>query len=185
MTTRDAAARMSAIDDERSAAAELARAYGRLVFEAAYRVLGQASAAEDVQQDVFLRLVERMPSGVTSWPAWLRASAVRLAIDRLRHRRRWRHLFALFGRDEDADAPVPDSELDATRRERSTRLRAALATLPAREAQCFALRWIEGLELDEIARAAGITPNTASVALHRATRRLERLLADPSVHPEA
>ena len=107
MTTRDATARMSAIDDERSAAAELARAYGRLVFEAAYRVLGQASAAEDVQQDVFLRLVERMPSGVASWPAWLRASAVRLAIDRLRHRRRWRHLFALFGRDEDAAAPGP------------------------------------------------------------------------------
>ena len=183
MTMPEATATMTEPADERSSAAELARTYGRLVFEAAYRVLGQASAAEDVQQDVFLRLVEHWPTDVVSWPAWLRASAVRLAIDRLRHRRRWRHLFALVGRE--AHEAAPDPELDATQRERAARLRDALAALPQREAQCFALRWIEGLELDAVARVAGITANATSVALHRAARRLERLLADPDANPEA
>src|SRR5687767_6071410 len=169
MTTPEATATMTDPADARSSAAELARTYGRLVFDTAYRVLGQVNAAEDVQQDVFLRLVERCPADVVSWPAWLRASAVRLAIDRLRHRRRWRYLFALIGHD--AGDAAPDPELDATQRERAARLRDALGTLPRREAQCFALRWIEGLELEEVARIAGISANATSVALHRAARR--------------
>ena len=67
----------------------LARQYGPLVFKAAYRVLGDASLAEDVQQEVFLRLIEAQPQAVKSWPAYLRASAARAAIDVLRRQRRW------------------------------------------------------------------------------------------------
>lgn len=58
----------------------LAQQYGPLVFKAAYRVLGDASLAEDVQQDVFLKLIESDPVEVGSWPAYLSASAVRTAI---------------------------------------------------------------------------------------------------------
>ena len=161
---------------------ELARLYGRHVFESAYRVLGNAAAAEDVQQDVFVRLIETPPRAVASWPALLRASAVRLAIDRLRHHRRWQRWRALFGAAPPDPEPPPDDDLE--RHQRAVQLRAALATLPAREAQCFALRWIEGLELDAIAAATGLRINTVSVALHRATRRLEQTLAGSTADPE-
>jgi RNA polymerase sigma-70 factor (ECF subfamily) len=161
---------------------ELARLYGRHVFECAYRVLGNAAAAEDVQQDVFVRLIESPPRAVVSWPALLRASAVRLAIDRLRHHRRWRRWRALFGSAPPDPEPLP--EADVERHQRATRLRAALAALPAREAQCFALRWIEGLELDAVSAATGLRPNTVSVALHRAARRLEQTLAGSTADQE-
>jgi len=69
--------------------AVLARLYGPLVFKAAYRVLGDASQAEDVQQTVFLKLIESKPKKVDSWPAYLASSAVRGAIDLLRRQRRW------------------------------------------------------------------------------------------------
>ena len=65
----------------------LAARYGTLVFRAAYRVLGDATQAEDVQQDVFLRLLRSRPRDVASWPAWLTTSATRLAIDALRSAR--------------------------------------------------------------------------------------------------
>ena len=68
----------------------LARGYGRTVYLAAWRVLGDAGQAEDVQQDVFLRLLETPPGDVASWPAYLAAMATRQAIDRLRSRQRWR-----------------------------------------------------------------------------------------------
>lgn len=161
---------------------ELARLYGRHVFECAYRVLGNAQAAEDVQQDVFVRLIESPPRSVASWPALLRASAVRLAIDRLRHHRRWRRWRALFGAVPPDPGPPPEADLE--RYQRAARLRAAIATLPAREAQCFALRWIEGLELEAIAAATGLRPNTVSVALHRAARRLEHALAGSTADQE-
>lgn len=66
--------------------AALAHHYGRGVFLAAFRVLGDPAQAEDVQQDVFLRLLQRRFPAVESWPAMLQSMAVRLAIDRLRRR---------------------------------------------------------------------------------------------------
>src|SRR5688572_3415059 len=81
---------------------DLARLYGRHVYLTAYRVLGDTALAEDVQQDVFVRLLEHVPDDVVSWPAFLAALATRLAIDRLRRRARWRDLLPrwLIGQPE-------------------------------------------------------------------------------------
>ena len=80
--------------------AALAHDYGRLVFNAAYRVLGNVALAEDVQQDVFLKLIEARSSKVESWPAYLVASAVRGAIDQLRRQKRWGRLKRFWGAHE-------------------------------------------------------------------------------------
>ncbi len=80
--------------------AALARQYGPTVFRAAWRVLGTRAAAEDVQQQVFLRLIESPPRNVESWPAYLTTVSTRLAIDHLRRQRRWRLLAPLWKADE-------------------------------------------------------------------------------------
>ena len=155
----------------------LARLYGVLVFRAAYRVLGDAAAAEDVQQDVFLRLLERPVAGVVSWPAYLTAAAVRAAIDRQRRQQRWWGLLPAWR----AQAPqsAASAEDVSLGEERARRLRRALAALPAREAQCFGLRYLEGMEIAGIAAVLGLSANNVNVSLHRARRRLEALLGDP------
>ena len=155
-------------------AADLARLYGRQVFHAAHRILGDAGLAEDVQQDVFLRLLEAPVGAVDSWPAWLCTAATRLAIDRLRRAHRWRRLLPVFAAGEQAATRRPESE--AAGSERARRLRSALGLLPRLQAQCFALRCIHGLDIADIAQALSITPNHARVALHRAAQRLERQL---------
>jgi RNA polymerase sigma-70 factor (ECF subfamily) len=160
----------------RPSPAELVRDYGPLVFRAAYRVLGNAAMAEDVQQDVFLRLLENPPAGVDSWPAWLGAAAVRAAIDVLRGQRRWWQRLPLFAAT--LPAAAPSAEHAGIDDERGRRLRAALATLSAREAQCFSLRYLQEMELDQIAAALAINTNAVGVALHRARRRLEAQLAE-------
>lgn len=159
--------------------AALAAAHGRHVFHAAYRVLGDAALAEDVQQDVFVRLLES-PSApdVDSWPAYLGASATRLAIDRLRRQRRWWRIVPFWR--ETAPDTQPSAEANALDLERGQRLRAALSRLKPREAECFALRHLHGLEIPAIAAALGISENYVSVTLHRATRALEARLAAPS-----
>lgn len=158
------------------AAAALAHHYGPLVFRAAYRVLGDAALAEDVQQDVFLRLLEQPPREVESWPAYLTAAAVRRAIDRQRQQRRWWRLLPLWR----AQAPetAASSEDLGLADERARRLRAAMTQLSPREAQCFSLRYLEGMAVEDIARVLAITSNTAHVTLHRARRRLEARLGD-------
>lgn len=154
----------------------LAHQYGPLVFKAAYRVLGDAALAEDVQQDVFLRLLEAPPREVNSWPAYLSASAVRGAIDVLRRQRRWWRVLPLWSAQEPAAAPSAEHENIAL--ERGRQLRDALAALPRREAQCFGLRYLQGLDIGDIAQALAMSENNVNVTLHRARRRLEARLGD-------
>ena len=154
----------------------LARGYGRTVYLAAWRVLGDAGQAEDVQQDVFLRLLEKPPGDVASWPAYLAAMATRQAIDRLRSRQRWRRLRPLWKAAEPVAADTVQD--DAEQAERARRLRAALARLKPRHAECFVLRYVHGLDTVAIARATGLTPNHVGVCLHRAAQALESLLDD-------
>lgn len=151
--------------------ATLAQLYGALVFKAAYRVLGDASLAEDVQQDVFLRLIESPRQRVESWPAYLTAASTRAAIDVLRRQQRWWRLLPLWrAQAPDSAASAEQAGLEA---ERARRLRAALARLSRREAQCFSLRYLQGLDIADIARALQLSENSVSVTLHRAKRRLE------------
>lgn len=154
----------------------LAQHYGPLVFKAAYRVLGDASLAEDVQQDVFLKLIESAPVDVGSWPAYLSASAVRTAIDLLRRRQRWWRVLPLWRAQQPLAAE--SAEHTSVERERSQRLRLALSKLPKREAQCFSLRYLECMEIGEIARSLALSENNVNVVLHRARRRLETQLGD-------
>lgn len=151
----------------------MARQYGALVFKAAYRVLGDASLAEDVQQEVFLRLLEARPAAVQYWPAYLSASAARGAIDVLR---RWWRLLPLWSGEQPVAAA--SAEQEGMARERAQQLRDALAALPRHKAQCFGLRYLQGLEIGEIAQALEMSENDVNVTLHRARSRLKARLGD-------
>jgi RNA polymerase sigma-70 factor (ECF subfamily) len=162
---------VSAVADEDVAA--LARQYGPTVFRAAWRVLGGRAAAEDVQQQVFLRLIESPPRNVESWPAYLTAAGTRLAIDHLRRQRRWRLLAPLWKAEEPDDSPAEDAE----RAEASRFMRAALARLNPRDASCFVMRHLHGLAPAAIGSALGLSENHVSVSVHRARKALEAIAA--------
>lgn len=152
---------------------QLALAHGRAVFFAAFRVLGDAGLAEDVQQLVFMRLLEKPPRHeVEHWAAYLCSMATRAAIDELRRRQRWQRAAERFRVAGEATEPLPTDVLDQATRAR--RLRQALGRLPKRQAECFALRFFDGMSLDDIARSLAVTTNVVSVALNRATHSLRR-----------
>ena len=153
--------------------AALARQYGPTVFRAAWRVLGARAAAEDVQQQVFLRLIETPPRNVESWPAYLTTTATRLAIDHLRRQRRWRLLAPLWKADEPDDSPAEEAERAEARRF----MRVALARLNPRDAACFVMRHLHGLTPGAIGAALGLSENHVSVSVHRARKALEAMQA--------
>jgi RNA polymerase sigma factor (sigma-70 family) len=151
--------------------AALARQYGPAVFRAAWRILGSRAAAEDVQQQLFLRLIESPPREVDSWPAYLTASAVRMAIDTLRRQRRFKLLAPLWKVDEPEESAADDAE----RAEAARFLRAAIAKINPRDASCFVMRHLHGLAPAAIGAALGISENHVSVSAHRARKALEAL----------
>lgn len=156
--------------------AALARQYGPTVFRAAWRVLGSRAAAEDVQQQLFLRLIESPPKTVQSWGAFLRTAATRLAIDVLRRQHRWRLLAPLWRSDESHDSPAEHAESAQSEQ----LLRKALARLNARDASCFVLRHVQGLSAAEVAVALDMSENNVSVVVHRVRKSLEKFLQEQS-----
>lgn len=176
MTLPLPAGKPPATDAVEPAVAVLAAAYGRQVFHTAHRLLGNTSQAEDVQQDVFLRLLEHPPAEVASWPAYLSAMATRISIDRLRRHSRWRRLLPIWvasvRQDEDS------ADVRALQAQQAGRLRTAIGRLKPREATCFSLRYLQGFEIPQIATSLGMSANHVSVCLHRAQRALEAELGD-------
>jgi RNA polymerase sigma-70 factor, ECF subfamily len=147
--------------------------HGPLVVRISWRILGNAPDVEDNVQEVFLeayRLHAKEP--IRHWRGLLRRLATLGAIARLRRRRDNVSLDNLAPFD-----PAELPEQAASRRELENRIRAAIAALPDREGASFALRYLEGLELSEIAQSLGITYSAAATAICRARAKLQRLFA--------
>jgi RNA polymerase sigma-70 factor (ECF subfamily) len=143
----------------------------RRVFRAAYRITGSAQDAEDVLQTVFLRLArlgEAAPLGNPG--SYLYRAAVNSALDLLRARRDRPTIPLDDALAAPGGAPGPDRHSEAA--EIRGWLREAMAALPPRAAEMFALRYLEGEPNREIARILGVSRITVAVTLHRTRLRL-------------
>ncbi len=149
---------------------ELFAEHGAMVYRAAYGLTRQRADAEDVAQDVFLRLPGALAgfTGTTSqFPAWLRRVAVRQSLMQLRagRRRNEVNVEALAGLLARPDGTP----------ERLT-LAAALERLSPEHRTVFLLKEVEGYDHTEIGELLGISASTSEVRLHRARRHLRSLL---------
>ncbi|HEV3459894.1 MAG TPA: sigma-70 family RNA polymerase sigma factor [Thermoanaerobaculia bacterium] len=160
------------------------------VYRAAYRITGNAMDAEDVLQTVFTRLLRRPGSRdetgsherldlSQSAGSYLHRAAVNAALDLLRSRRRSRLVALGEVEQELVDEEGPGPERRSSGRELGRRLRTAMSRLSPRQAEIFALRYLEGMGNLEIARQLGSSQTAIAVILHRARHRLQRELQAP------
>lgn len=142
----------------------------------AYLLCGSAAQAEDLVQDVLVRLYPRWGSLADPHP-YVRRS---LTNEFLSWRRRWstRHIHAVP--DAALDRPVetdwdtgPDPELWAQ-----------LATLPAQQRAAVVLRFWEGLDDAEIGRLMDCKPGTVRAHVSRGIARLRAVLVAGEVTPD-
>lgn len=161
---------------ERAALAALFQAYAADLRRLAYRFLGDWDAADDICQEVFLR-VRRSAAAFT--PAarvstWLYRIVANLCWDfrRRRRTRRTEPLEAGHALHADAESPEPpDTALQ-------TRVRAAVAALPDRQRLALILHRYEGLSHQEIAEMLGWSVKSVESCLVRAYRHLRTALQD-------
>ncbi|MGR7027396.1 sigma-70 family RNA polymerase sigma factor [Geodermatophilus sp. URMC 62] len=154
--------------------------YPRVVAVAA-RVLGSRDEAEDVAQEVFLSWA-RSSVPTAEAPGWLAVAAAHTALNHLRsgRRRAAREEAAHAGADREPLAPdVADTVV--VREERS-RVRAALARLPRRQAVALVLRH-SGLSYADVAAALDLSPGSVGTTVRRAESALrEELTPDAPPH---
>jgi RNA polymerase sigma-70 factor (ECF subfamily) len=147
-------------------------AYHRLAYGVALRVLGNAAAAEDVTQAVFLKVwssPELFRGG--NFPAWL----VRIA--------RNRSLDLLRSRTAHAEAELPEAlpedetiEDVAFARLDARKVREALAELPDEQRTPIELGFFGGITHDEIARRSGVPLGTVKTRIRSGLRKLRAAL---------
>lgn len=150
--------------------AELYADYGDLVYRTALRLTASGADAEDVTQEVFLRLpsaVGGFTGPTASFPGWLRRVSVRQALMHLRSGRRRREVSV----DGIASLLAPASHVV----DRLT-IDTALARLSDEMRTVFLLKEVEGYAHAEIAELLGISVANSEVRLHRARRALRELL---------
>jgi RNA polymerase sigma-70 factor, ECF subfamily len=164
----DALAR--ARDGDASGHAELVHTHQRRVFGIALRMLRSRAAAEDLVQEVFVRMVEAIGSfeGPSHLEAWLCRTTTNRAIDVLRRRPR-----EACGIDIEA---LPDGREDGDPLF-GLRLGRVMAALPPRTRAIIVLRFQEDLEADEIATALDMPLNTVKSQLRRALLLLRERLS--------
>jgi RNA polymerase sigma-70 factor (ECF subfamily) len=152
---------------------ELFSKYGKLVFRTAYGATGNKYDAADIQQDIFLRLIDQNNTleHVSSPEAYLCVMAFNEAKMRFRTRKRRKH-----SDDDVEELKDPASDQNAGVNDMQERLLEALAQLQPEHADMLMLWSVHGYTDAEIADMLGKTRNAVAVALHRAKERLKKLL---------
>jgi RNA polymerase sigma-70 factor, ECF subfamily len=157
-----------------SAFEQLYRENEKKVFALCMRLASDASLAEELTQDVFVRAWQKLGSfrGESAFSSWLYPLTVNVALsERRSRRRRTARVFAtedLTPFDKGERPKTPEAGFD---------LEKAMATLPPGARAVFVLHDVEGYKHGEIARMLGMATGTSKAQLHRARRLLREALA--------
>ncbi len=168
---------LASMEDERSEVdpAALVETYSVLLFRVAHSVLRSQSEAEDVVQDVFVRVLEHRQSltAVRDMRVWLIRIAWNLAIDR-RRRIRPQQLDENFARTLVGNSMPADKAIDEAQRMNS--VLCELERLPKGERHVLLLSAIEELGTAEMAEVLGRSESAVRALLFRARTRLRKRL---------
>lgn len=147
------------------------RRHARLVFKVAYGVLRNSHDAEDVVQEVFLRVHRSGTRGVRDVQAWLATIALRLAVDRKRRPE------ALDVAEIELPATGPDAEHLAMQRQQIDHVHRLIAALPQDLRYPLVLSAIEELNSRQIGEVLGIPESSVRGRILRARQMLKEKLA--------
>lgn len=172
--------RVAASDSD--ALALLFQRYAGAVYSLAYRMLNDREGAEDLLNEVFVRVWRQAPSYDArrgKFSTWLMSVARNLGIDELRSRRaRPQRADPLTPDDPDLD-PADDRvdvERDVWHAERRRLIREALRELPPAQRQALEMAYFEGLTQAEIAERLGDPLGTTKTRVRLGLQKLRDLL---------
>jgi RNA polymerase sigma-70 factor, ECF subfamily len=168
--------------------AEMVRTHHKRVYGLCYRFTGNVTDAEDLTQDVFLKIYSNLASfdaGRGSLPVWITTMTRNLLVDNFR---RTRNLRATSSLDEGWDATDdlrPVDRLAATGRsqhelvaqkELAHMVQEALARVSIELREAVILRDLQDMDYKEIAQVLGIPEGTVKSRISRGRAELARLL---------
>ena len=176
------------MDGDTGAWAEMVRTHQRRVYGLCYRFTGNAADAEDLTQDVFLKIYSNLGSfdaARGSLTVWVATMTRNLLVDNFRRTKNQRTTSSLDdGWDQTEEmrpvdrltASGPNPHESAASKELAKMVQAALARVSAELREAVILRDLQDLDYKEIAQVLGIPEGTVKSRISRGRAELARLL---------
>jgi RNA polymerase sigma-70 factor, ECF subfamily len=165
-----------------SAWESIVNAYGRRIYNLGYRYTSRTDEAEDLTQEIFIRVYQNLKSFRTdagSFQNWILKVGRNLIIDRYRQARRFQ---PSAGTEEMETMNLPDDKLlnphrAAEQAEAARFLNEGLQRLSPELKEAIILRDLEGMAYQEIASLLSIPEGTVKSRINRARLELAKLLS--------
>ena len=154
---------------------QLVEAYQKPVYNLGYRMLGNATDAEDAAQETFIRAYKAMKSYDTqrSFSTWLLSIAAHYCIDQLRKKR----LKVTSIEDKpylEIPDPGPNPEVSLTKREQQQRIKALLNVLNETDRAIVIMFYWYEFSYAEIAEVLDLSSSAVKSRIHRARAQLAK-----------
>jgi RNA polymerase sigma-70 factor (ECF subfamily) len=177
---------------DRAAFTLLVRRHKTAIFNFILRQVRSAQVAEDLVQDVFVKIVHNATEfkHEARFTTWAYAIARNVCIDHLRKMSLRKHpSLDQQGSQDDGDGPtlgerIPDKSPGATvdraaiGNELGVKITRAVELLPAEQREVFLLRELANIPFKDIAEMTGVPENTVKSRMRYALERLQEALAD-------
>ena len=176
------------MDGDSGAWAELVRTHHRRVYGLCYRFTNNGADAEDLTQDVFLKIYSNLSSFDTargSLQVWITTMTRNLLVDNFRRTRNLRSTDSLDAGWEETDelrpidrltASGPSPHEKAAQKELAKMVQGALAKVSVELREAVILRDLQDMDYKEIAQVLGIPEGTVKSRISRGRAELARLL---------
>ncbi|NLE64834.1 MAG: sigma-70 family RNA polymerase sigma factor [Elusimicrobia bacterium] len=167
METLDLETIRRATQGDPEAFAGIYRVYSRMVYGVALRMTGRPEEAEDVTQEVFVRVYRslRWFAGRSSLKTWIYRIAINQSLSQIRRRSRRKE--AVLAPEMDVPDPAGGTREQVVEAETLGRLTRSLEAVDPVFRSCLILRAQEGMSYEEIARTLGIPVNTVRTRIRR------------------
>jgi RNA polymerase sigma-70 factor (ECF subfamily) len=175
---------------ERAAWEEIVRSHNRRIYNLCYRFTGSADAAEDLTQEVFIKIYRTLASydlGRGAFTTWLTTVTRNLLVDHFRRSKQERltdSIDAPSSPDEDAltlgeqirdEKPTPDAALGKV--ETQQMVHQALQKLSPELREAVILRDLQDMDYREIAQALKVPEGTVKSRINRGRTELARVIS--------
>jgi RNA polymerase sigma-70 factor (ECF subfamily) len=164
----------------RDALALLLPRYRDKVFRLCVSILHDRAQAEDVAQDVFLRVWRALPgyAGQASLSTWIYAITRNACLSELRKKRA---LVSIDMDEDEYDAEIASLSTSDADDSATTSVAQLLDQLPERYRQAVTLFYMEDKSYEQTAASLGLRLGTVKALLHRARKKLIELTRDTTV----
>lgn len=165
------------------------RRHSRRVYNLCYRFTGNTASAEDLSQEVFLKLFRTLgsyQSAQGAFPTWLASVTRNLLVDHYRRTRRDRITDSIddaLPALEEKRSPARTPDQFAQHSELSAQLQRGLARLSPELREAVILRDLQGFDYSEIRAVLQVPEGTVKSRINRGRIELARILGEMGVGP--